>query len=76
MMMMRRDEEALVLATTIILKTGGALFERAEKELRGEKMDKMARRSVYINLERWITLASQMQEVTHSCVMMKGKCRW
>ena len=52
----------------MILKTGETILTQMSEEKQG-------REHWYVHLGRWLTMASQFQEMTHNLIKTKGVCR-
>ena len=72
----RNDEEALQLLASIVLTTGKDIMEMSGTMMQKGRIEGREKGCMKINMERWNTLARQVQEVGHMYIMTKGECRW
>jgi hypothetical protein len=71
MMLLRRHEGGLSIATTVVMEMARKIIKEGEATMKSAR----TRRHWYVHSGRWLCMASQLQETIHMYIMTKGKCR-
>jgi len=63
------------LAATVIVSMAGTMLAAMESQAEDGQLTQKSKQHWYVHMGRWLTMASQCQEVAHCLVTTKGECR-